>query len=68
MKPKYTGNLCECVDCEYWRFLTAYDKHGIKCCHYLLGTGNVRGLPPIYCYKRKGTPYKRKENSYGNAP
>lgn len=54
-KREYEPPLCECKGCYYWRSIG-----GLNACHYALDANIIRGIPPIECYKHKGTPYKKK--------
>lgn len=48
--------VVKCEGCHYYRQIVESTK--IWCCNYCLDTGKLRGIPPIDCYKRPGTPYK----------
>lgn len=52
--------VVKCKGCEYWKPLSDHTQNGVHCCHYLLETGNVRGIPAEQCYKHENTPYKEK--------
>lgn len=61
MKIKYEAPLCECKGCYYWRKISMYASNSpLKCCHYAIDEGRLRGIPPIDCYKHKDTPYRKK--------
>ena len=54
--PKPTKNR-HCPDCVYCRDITGVGSK-VWACHYMLDTGEKRGLPPAECYGQPGTPYK----------
>lgn len=33
----------------------------VYACHYMIDTGEKRGITPQECYKHEGTPYKKKK-------
>lgn len=49
-KQAYHGN---CEGCIYWRNFYS----GTYACHYLIDTGNLRGMDAAECYRHEGTPY-----------
>lgn len=53
-----------CEGCKYYRLLG--DAAGLRACHYLLDTGEVRGCSADNCTKKdrsKGTVKKQKRNN-----
>lgn len=57
---KYEGKLCKCIGCMYWKSIAGGNTAPYGC-HYLLETHEIRGIPPIECYKHEGTPYTPKK-------
>ena len=49
--------LSKCTGCYYWRCMSGNSPGSIKGCHYMLDTGEPRGISPRDCYKHEGTPY-----------
>lgn len=50
----------KCIGCIHYRWLIANYNSNVnqRCCHYILDTGNSRGVPPEECYKHLGTRYQ----------
>lgn len=50
----------KCIGCIHYRWLIANYNVNVnqRCCHYILDTGNSRGVPPEECYKHLGTRYQ----------
>lgn len=49
-----------CYGCFYRRLMTGVGKT-VYACHYMIDTGERRGITPQECYKHEGTPYVKKE-------
>lgn len=56
-----------CAGCHYRRPI-AEGPGALWCCHYLLDTGEVRGMPVARCYRRKGTPYRPRNSGLAVGP
>lgn len=49
----------KCYDCFYRRAMTGAGGT-VYACHYMIDTGEKRGITPQECYKHEGTPYVKK--------
>lgn len=50
----------KCYGCFYRRPMTGVGMT-VYACHYMIDTGEKRGITPQECYKHEGTPYKKKK-------
>jgi len=50
--------ICRCKDCVYYHSANGLEKtSGNMMCHFALENGYPRLIPPVDCYKKKGTGY-----------
>jgi len=60
--------ICRCKDCVYYHSANGLEKtSGNMMCHFALENGYPRLIPPVDCYKKKGTGYiSRKDKNKRN--
>ena len=56
------GEIIRCVGCIHYRPLVGGERStSVHACHYILDTGEPRGIKAKDCYKHEGTRYAPKE-------